>query len=263
MQSTTPNDFTDAIERLRASRANRNRVALVSNRGYIVFSTPGPDKPVHVQVSGGRNLPPNTKLTPQAAGALGEAGLRQKRASGDFQRRILPGRADEVAPLVDRAFSLLTEQLGAEPESIVLRSRFEQVPELDNSQVEEAMNHLAKRRDWPARTGLYRTLVDAQLVCAVDEGASAGESGEWRPYRAGMLGPLPSAAIFTNYEALDHFAPVGLSARVLPGHALFPELLAFGVGSALVNPGGQPRGELYQNEIQILVDGIKKLKGIH
>jgi hypothetical protein len=216
-----------------------------------------------VQAAGGRNLPDGVKLTPEQAQALGDHGLLQRRASADYRVEIKRDEAARLEPLVASASTILAEVYGAAADTQSVQFRFESVPELDNAEVEEAMNHLARQRDWPARTGLYMKMVNAQLICALASDDIDGAQGPLNPYHVGSIGPFPTVAIFTSYEALDNFSAVGLPARVMPGMELFPALLGMKLGSVLVNPKGEPRGEFYNNELHIIVDGIKRLQGVH
>jgi hypothetical protein len=68
------------------------------------------------------------------------------------------------------------------------------------------------------------------------------------------------AAIFTDVAGLDRYEPRGLDFAIMDGMALFPLLQDARVGSVLLNPGNAPRGEFYSNEIQTIVDGIRRLQ---
>ena len=263
MRTAGTESLSQIVGRLWDAKSNRNRVALVSGQGYIVFSSRGRHRPVVVQAAGGRNLPDGVKLTPEQVGTLSGYGLRQRRASADYQLEIARDQSDRLAPVISAASSILTDVYGAASENQSVRFRFDSVPDLDNSELEEAMNHLARQRDWAARTGLYMKMVRSQLICAVATEAGSEPRSSLDPYHAGSIGPFPTVAIFTSFEALDNYSAVGLPARVIAGMDLFPALLALKVGSVLINPKGGPRGELYNNELHIIVDGIKKLRGVH
>ncbi|MEE2788051.1 MAG: hypothetical protein VX589_11980 [Myxococcota bacterium] len=255
-------DYLRAKRQLCEATGNRNRFALTGGHGYIVFSTQSADSPVTVQATAGRRLPPGVRLSPADAGCLGDRGLRQQRASQDFRSQFDRGDDDAWTKWLTAAPALLTTVYGATEAEIEVRTCFEKIVDLDNQSLVEAMNHLAKVRTWSARTGLYMSLVRAQLVCALADEATA--STDHAPlYEAGQIGDFPSFALFTDYAALDNFKPIGLRAKVVKGMDIFPRILANRVGSVLINPHGQPRGELYNNEIGIIVDGIKRLKGIH
>ena len=225
----------------------------------IWFSTTSATGTICVQATASRRLPKRS-LTPEQAGALGDLGLRQTRASEDFQRQVARDDHDTIADLIARTSATMTAAYGAQPGEMTVKTRFETVPELDNQTLDEAMNHLAKNRTWAARKGLYMTLVQTSLVCPT---ANEDVDGQLEPYVADHIASFPVVAAFANYASLDTYNPIGLPARVLSGFDLFPEFLARKVGSVLLNPHGQPRGELYSNELHIIVEGIKRLKGQH
>ena len=76
------------------------------------------------------------------------------------------------------------------------------------------------------------------------------------------MGSWGVTAAFTSYEALDAYAPKGVEVLALPG-IFFPELAVAKIGSLKLNPGTAPTGELYANEIQMMVEGLKKMTGVH
>ena len=249
-----------ALDALKSARGNRNRVAVTGGHGYIVFSTTGPNEVIRVQATANRRLPKGIKLTPEQAGQLGDLGLRQGRASDDFQMFLARDDHDKATRVIDGAIPILTQVYGATESDICVKTLFDTVPNLDNDNLADAMSHLAKTRTWAARKGLYMTLVKTDLVCPT---ATEATDGPIEPYVADHIASFPVVAAFSDYASLDTYNPVGLPARVVSGMDLFPEFLARRVGSVLLNPHGQPRGELYSNELHIIVDGIKKLRGLH
>ena len=254
--------FIEPKQQLCEASSNRNRFALVGGHGYLVFSTVGAQGPVTVQATAGRRLPPGIRLTPEQAGRLGDSGLRQQRASQDFRAQFDRHDQEAWSHWLETAVDLLEHVYGADAGDAAVRTCFESVAQLDNQVLVEAMNHLAKVRTWSARTGLYMSLVQAKLVCALaDDTAAVGH--EPSLYEAGKIGDFPSFALFTDYAALDNFNPIGLNAQVVTGMDVFPRIMAQRVGSVLINPHGQPRGELYSNEVGMIVDGIKRLRGVH
>ena len=145
--------LTHALTQLRDAQGNRNRVAVLGGQGYLVFSTTSSTDTICVQATANRRLPKGVKLTPEQAGALGELGLRQTRASDDFQRQVARDDHDTIADLVARTSATMTAAYGAQPGETTVKTRFETVPELDNQHLDEAMNHLPKTEPGPLVRG--------------------------------------------------------------------------------------------------------------
>ena len=256
--------IVSALARLPDDGGNRNRVALMAATGHVVFSSVAGASAITVEVSAGRQLSKGFTLEPADYARLHELGLRRGRASENLRAEFAPSVANRTlwarhaVTILERTFGVPTA------DAIVFRARYEEVETLDNHALLDAMKHLAKTRDWAARKGVYMTLIRARLVWAL-AGPSVEDAplAEAAPHVAGTLGGRPSVAVFSDYEALDRYAPTGLDARVASGRTLFPVFAALGVGSVMINPGGVPRGELYANEVQSVVDGIKWLSGVH
>ena len=256
--------IADALARLTQEGGRRNRVAVTADVGHVVFSSVRGASAIKVQVSSGRQLPKGVTIDPADYARLHELGFRQRRASEDLRMEFGDSPEDRLlwarhaVTIMQRTFS------AGDVDQLTVRARYEDVDALDNKALFAAMDHLAKKRSWSARTGVYMQLISAQLVWALaapSEPDAPLPTAE--PYVCGELGGRPSVALFPDYEALDRYAPVGLDARVETGQALFPLFAALRVGSVLINPGGSPRGELYGNEVLSVVDGIKRMAGIH
>ncbi|MEE2756231.1 MAG: hypothetical protein VYA30_06205 [Myxococcota bacterium] len=243
------------LEALVASNARRRRVAIIGNDGYAVFfGQPGLGE-VGVEVSAGRQVD-RSRMTVEFAAHCEKIGFRRSRASDNFSRNIGVDTA-ELDTWVQWAIDTLSTFFDAE--SFETKICFEDHPELDAVEIHKAMENLARERSWAARTGLYMMLVKRSFLVAVDEPTVATEEP---PAISSIdtLGDRPVAALFTTLEHLDRFSPTGHAATLVDGMSLFPLLLSLGVGAVRINPGASPRGELYSNEVQILVDGIKRLR---
>ena len=122
---------------------------------------------------------------------------------------------------------------------------------LENQPVIEAMRHLAKHRDWSARKTLYRLLIDASFIVPIDENDEIAVVDQ--------MGSFPVSAAFTDQTLFITANPLGGVFGVKTGRQLFPELVTKRFGSMRINPQTEVRGELYLNELQMLVEGIARL----
>ena len=186
-------------------------------------------------------------------------GLRQGRASKNFFA-IVKDKSDWEGRWANHAEQVITTLLNdeqGEPQWVLREEREER---FQSEGIIEAMNHVAKNRTWQARTGLYRLLLQSRLLVLVN---GKGEGQRVQFGQVGSMGSWGVTAAFTSYEALDAFAPKGADVLALPGDILFPELAVAKIGALKLNPGTAPTGELYANEIQMMVEGLKKMTGVH
>ena len=213
---------------------------------YVVVRSASDSSLVNVSVSAGRQV--EERLSETAQQWLYEQKFRRPRASQDFTRTFV--RADvnpqTIADLLRGVFGQSLRR--PRPEGRLLA-----VPTItiDNQAILDAMTYLAKSRDWAARKTLYRLLIDAWFVVALDE--SGGILLEDR------MGTWPVCAVCLDQAAFIQRYPVGHYYRLVQGRDLFPELVEAKYGSLRINPKNEIRGELYFNELQMIRDGIIRL----
>ncbi|MEO1269802.1 MAG: hypothetical protein AAFX99_17075 [Myxococcota bacterium] len=254
-------DIRTGLIRVLESDANRKRLLVEGGAGYILFGTsPGSrGSRLQGQAAGGRHLEEGFRVSPQSAQKLGDAGLRQRRASKNYVGVVDLEAPGAVDLWTGRTVELLKEVYGADPEALTLSFRSEEQPVLNNQQLLDAMDTLAKKRDWASRTQVYMCLIQAQLVVALAEPHHGPFTSTTVLHEADTMAGLPVFAVFPDVDALDHYEPRGLDLAVLSGQELFPLLEARKLGSVLINPRGAPRGELYTNELWTIVQGIQRL----
>ena len=254
----TAKEIRDGLIRLLGASGNRKRLLIEGGSGYIAFSTtPGQDA-LQAQAAGGRHLPEGTRMSPESAQRLGDAGLRQRRASENYLGQV-HDLGSSLELWTSRAAKLLAEVYGATPDEVRVTLRSEEQPVLDNQSLLDAMDTLAKQRDWKARTDVYMQLIVSQLVLALAKPHDGALADVGQVHHAGAMAGLPVVAVFSDVAALDRYEPRGLDLRVMEGSAVFPFLHSLKIASVLINPRGAPRGELYMNELWTIVQGIKRL----
>lgn len=213
---------------------------------YVVARTSSDGPLVHVSVSAGRQV--EGRLEEGTQQWLYERKFRRQRASQDFRRTFLRSEVEpqSIETLVQDIFGEGFNRAAPTPKLIC-------VPTIttDNQAVIEAMTHLAKARDWAARKTLYRLLIDAWFVVALDE------SGEF--LLEDRMGTWPVCAVCLDQSAFIQRYPTGHYYRLAQGRDLFPELVDAKYGSLRINPKSEVRGELYFNELKMIGDGIVRL----
>jgi hypothetical protein len=213
---------------------------------YVVARTASDSPVVHISVSAGRQV--ETRLNETAQQWLYERKFRRKRASQDFTLTIVRKAFDSVQNM-----ALIRGIFEDALERPLPAGRLIEVPTitLDNQAVIEAMTYLAKARDWAARKTLYRLLIDAWFVIAIDEtGTFLLED---------KMGTWPVCAVCLDQNAFTKRYPLGQLYRLVQGRDLFPELVEAKYGALRINPKSDVGGELYFNELQMIRDGIIRL----
>ncbi len=253
--------LTRRVEDLVRGGGNANRLVVETDAGFVVLRGARGADAVQVEAQGGRHLPADRRLSAEQVRVLTDAGLRQASAAQCFRGSLplaAPGDAERVASLALHLLSTVYRSLPDEPLRLVHEAG--ERPALDDSRLVAAMTHLSRARDAAARNKVYLALCRAHLVLPLAEGAADDDP---IPREIDRLADLPVAAVFTDWDTLDAFAPRGLPTVVLQGFDIFPLLDAHRVASVQINPRGRVGGELYRNEIQTITDGIKRIRGVH
>ena len=74
------------------------------------------------------------------------------------------------------------------------------------------------------------------------------------------MGTWPVCAVFLDEASFVQRYPCGHRYRLLQGWELFLELSNLNTVRFRINPKSEVRGELYYNELQMIRDGISRLR---
>ena len=122
----------------------------------------------------------------------------------------------------------------------------------------KAMKTLARKRDEPSRKAMYRALLNAELFIPLV--AEGGGSLETRFAQDEPLHGRPVYVVFTSLKTLRGWHEEGAEHTTLKGDELFTLLAQSDIGSCLINPEHNIRGELYRHEVQMLAEAVTRLK---
>jgi hypothetical protein len=253
--------LTRRVENLVRGGGNANRLVVETDAGFLVLRGARGADAVQMEAQGGRHLPADRRLDAEQVRLLTDAGLRQASAAQCFRGSFPLSDAEAPERVARVALHLLSAVYRSLPdEPLRLEHEAADRPTLDDAHLVEAMTHLSRARDARARNKVYLALCRAHLVLPLADGAADDDP---IPREIERLVDQPVAAVFTDWDTLDAFAPRGLPTVVLQGFDIFPLLDAHRVASVQINPRGRVGGELYRNEIQTITDGIKRIRGVH
>ena len=128
----------------------------------------------------------------------------------------------------------------------------------ENARLLGAMTTLARRRDEASRKAMYMALLQATLYVPVEPDPNAPE--QTRLAEDEPLHGRPVYAVFTSMVALSKWRPQSAAHTTMKGTELFPVLAGSDVGSCLINPKGEVRGEVYRHEVEMLAAAVPKLQ---
>ena len=128
----------------------------------------------------------------------------------------------------------------------------------ENARLLRAMTILARKRDEPSRKTMYRALLSARLYVPTEPDTDAVGSSHFAQDE-----PLHGRCVyvaFTSLADLERWRPESTEHTVMTGREFFPVLAQSDLGSCLINPKGDVRGELYAHEVVMLSDAVDKLQ---
>ena len=128
----------------------------------------------------------------------------------------------------------------------------------ENARLLKAMTVLARRRDEPSRKAMYMALLRATLHVPTEPDPERPD--EARFAQDEPLHGRPVYVVFTSISALTLWRPQSPSHTTMSGMEFFPVLAGSDLGSCLINPKGDVRGELYRHEVQMLAEAVPRLR---
>jgi hypothetical protein len=123
------------------------------------------------------------------------------------------------------------------------------------------MTVLARKRDEPSRKSMYMALLHATLYVPTEADSEQPEGT-----RFAQDEPLHGRSVymaFSSLAGLTRWRPESTSHTAMLGRELFPILAKSELGSCLINPLGDIRGELYRHEVEMLSEAVDRLRAWH
>ena len=100
-----------ALERGLTEQGNRNRIVVSGGDGYVAFSGQAGEDAWLCQVSAGKQLPKEMRLTPEQGQRIADYGLSQLRASANFRKKFQT-ESEQLDVWCSRALSLMGSVFG-------------------------------------------------------------------------------------------------------------------------------------------------------
>jgi hypothetical protein len=167
-----------------------------------------------------------------------------------------PADEPELARHLARGFELL----GASVTSATYEITVDAQPPPQNPRLVEAMREVARSAEVPVRQALYAALANGQLVVPIDSESLKGPAEEHAPLQVDSFEGGPVLAVFTDVDALRRWRHVGHPWAGVHGVDFFAHAHRVGATAVRVNPEGEVGGELYGNEVEAIVEGIRRFQ---
>lgn len=130
----------------------------------------------------------------------------------------------------------------------------------DNPRLVEAMRTVARAADVASRQALYAALANGQLVVPIDRATLGGAPEDHAPLQVADFEGGPVLAIFSDVDALRRWRHAGHPWACVHGVDFFNHAHRVEATTVQVNPDGEIGGELYRNEVDAIVEGIRRFQ---
>ena len=266
-----------ALDRVTSRGGSWNRVVVQGDRGFMVVRGARDDEDVEIIAAAGRAL--ERRLSEQEAQHLYDLGYRRYNAARPYVREASIDCGDVRETITDELIELTLELYASSADTVAVHERYDDLVDVENPRLIEAMRRLSKARDMSSRQKLYWAVVRADVLLALDAPppkSLKSDSGHMQWVETGLkeiehisssvnildfkeVTSYNSAAIFSDLKSLEQVDPRGLHFIRLPGRLAIMLALAQGWSSLLINPRSDVGGELYRNELESILDGLKQL----
>ena len=233
---------------------------LIARRGpaFFVCRAARGDRSILVEAAPSSYLPKGRGLSPNKVARLRAAGFASRPGHKALAKHCgldAMGAISDIAQMIHNLFA----DAFSEPEGPdLLDLQLGEADRTENPLLIDAMRTMARKREHRYRAALYRTLLDSKLLLLVEAPPDASaahlpaNNADARPLKVDELMGFEVFAAFTSLAALRRYDIRGRPYKVVPGRALFAELLSHKVGSLLLDSRSPVGGELYRNEIETL-----------
>ena len=228
------------LEQLTVTPASRLLVSCPP--GWVVVRSYTPANRLLVEFASNTHLSENHRLTEEQLGLLRSHGYQPRRKGRSIGKMLTVQTANDKLALANELDHLIQECFS--PTGFAAHFNEDALPTIRNSELLGTMRQLSIKRTHELRLELYRKLLNATVIVALD--------GDGEPLVVDMIGAFPSFAVFTDAKSMLIYDSRGGNHRVDYGINIFPMLLDAGAGSVFINPKCDVRGELYQSELKTL-----------
>ena len=123
---------------------------------------------------------------------------------------------------------------------------------LKNKTLLQSMKRMSKSKQHSLRIELYKALLNSTLLLLTSEDNPS------QPLQTDSIMNYPVYTCFTDYESARCYDPRVGQLSELFAYQIFNQVWDLNVGSLQINPKGDIGGELYRNEIETLIQAVKK-----
>lgn len=204
------------------------------------------------EISSNKYLPERCKITSAQIDALKKLSYSQRRRQRSLGKLVAMSTSEQHEQCAAELNYIFEDILLTPCDQAKIHFHPNARNQLQNKELIKTMKEASKNRQQGVRFALYRALLNSRLLLLVEkEGATV-------PMQTGTIAKFPIFTCFTDYEAARCYDPkVGWLYETY-AFEIFTSVRKLNVGTLQINPKGDIGGDLYQNEIDTLLQAVNK-----
>ena len=224
---------------------------LIIQRGiyWIAVRNFVPKNRVLIEVSYHKNLPETHPLSAEQIDFLKARGYKPRRSKHSIGRMLTISSAAHEQDFIAELEAIFATLDPDTTEQMSFRIHRKVKFTLQNRPLLRAMTDLARSKEHALRIKLYQALLNSQLLVLIDD---------QKLIPCDTIGTMPSFAAFTDEKNALLYDPRGENLTEDYAFNVIEKVLAQGGGSLIINPRGEPRGELYKTELTSLFKAVRR-----
>lgn len=207
-----------------------------------------PQNRLLIEISFHRNLPNEQQITTEQLLFLENLGYKKRRSAHSIGKMLTlrsPEHEQEFIAELEMIFRELSANITDFRSRINRKVKFS----LQNRELLKAMTTVARNKEHSKRLLFYQELLNSRLLMLIkDQNLIACDT----------IGTMPSFTAFTDEKNALLYDPRGENLVEDYAFVIIGKVLEQGGGSLIINPRGEPRGELYKTELSSLMKAIRK-----
>lgn len=240
-------DIATYISKLQEETDSR----LIIQRGihWIAIRNFVPKNRILIEISFHKNLPEDQQLSPAQLTFLEERSYKKRRSGHSIGKMLTLLSPEHEQEFISELEAILHNLDASSAISLEYRLHRKIKFSLQNRPLIQAMTTVARNKEHSLRIKMYQALLNSTLLVLIDN---------QKLISCDTIGNMPSFTAFTDEKNALLYDPRGEHLVEDYAFNIIDKVLNQGGGSLIINPRGEPRGELYKTELTSLLKAVRR-----
>lgn len=233
----------------RLQEETNSRLIIEKGIHWIAVRNFIPKNRLLIEISFHKNLPKEQQLSNFQIQFLEKLGYKKRRTGHSIGKMLTLSSAEHEQEFILELKNIFQELNPSFSYPSIFRLHRNIKFTLQNRQLLRAMTTIARNKEHSLRIQFYQEFINSRLLVLI---------ADQKLLPCDTIGNMPSFTAFTDEKNALLYDPRGENLVEDYAFSIIQKVLEQGGGSLIINPRGEPRGELYKTELTSLVNAIKK-----